>query len=208
MRRTILQLVATGLLAGSVTTQAAVVIDVSEVGGDVVFTSSGTLNLSGAVPITGEGSSYPDINEGIISGSTNWYYGQGGGGPVSVVRLSSYAGPFGTNESLDYLYNVGTSTGTPFAIWGASCCDGPRLMISSSFVSGSTVVGNLIFSNKSFAALGLLAGEYVYTIPNDSVTLRISSSPVVSTVPLPAAAWLLLSGVAGLGLVGRRRKAA
>jgi len=45
-------------------------------------------------------------------------------------------------------------------------------------------------------------GEFVID-DTDGVTYNITS---LTPVPLPAAAWLMLSGLGGLGLVGRKRK--
>ena len=44
--------------------------------------------------------------------------------------------------------------------------------------------------------------------PSDNIGAILDNVKVVQTVPLPAAAWLLLSGLAGMGLMARRRSAA
>jgi hypothetical protein len=43
---------------------------------------------------------------------------------------------------------------------------------------------------------------------NDNIGAILDNVKVVQAVPLPAAAWLLLSGLAGMGLMARRRSAA
>ena len=64
-----------------------------------------------------------------------------------------------------------------------------------------------IFANRSMElrfrqiVSGVLVGE-------DLIIGTVTSIENVSAVPLPAAAWLMLSGLGGLGFLGRRRKAA
>jgi hypothetical protein len=82
-------------------------------------------------------------------------------------------------------------------------------------VAGSLVDMRVIFFNASSApylgSANLLEPGVGFGIvgggPGGSPNYSSSFTPAPA-VPLPAAAWLLVSGLAGLGLLGRRRKTA
>jgi hypothetical protein len=96
------------------------------------------------------------------------------------------------------------------------------------FVSGSTMFGDIVFESFSFSLLDPVDGESIveeevnfpgdgqgertrlrWINPEDNTsTLLISMnvSAPMSPVPLPAAGWMLLAGLGGLGVMSRRRR--
>ena len=85
------------------------------------------------------------------------------------------------------------------------------LVLPKSYVSGSQLESTNVYNGQSFATLGVTPGTYVWKwitsgTNTDSLTLNIVETTTAPPVPLPAAAWLLLSGLAGLGVVGRRKR--
>jgi hypothetical protein len=195
MKKLTLALVA--LLGLVVRSQATVTIDVSEVAGNVVFTASGSLDLSGAIVARDHYSSY---GLGFISGGDNWYVGMGAGTDYTSYALTSFDGAFGT--SLTYYSSPSSTSGDNFFIWGQGGIDPRQVAIYSDYISGSAISSVMTFNGTTIADLFMTAGVYNYTIPNDNIVLRINDAAGVPD----SGSTVALLGLALLGVAGIRRR--
>ena len=163
---------------------AAVVVTASEVGGNVVFSGGGTLNLEDLAPTLNS-----DFINGFLNSSLGIYQGAGSGELTSatVYGGTSFTGPasFGL---LDFAFTANSYSGDFGGIRGGSA---PGVLVSGTYVSGSSLFGTSTFLNQTFASLGLTAGTYdwVWGSSNpDSYRLCIGfgpCAPASSSVPGP-----------------------
>jgi len=180
----------------AVTAQAAYIVNATEIGGDVVFEGSGSLNtsawtLSGAQP---QGCAIDPAQ--VICGA----------GPTTTadryINPTDFVGPdsIGTGTSLVF---SSSGTGDYSTLWFGGGLSG-LLTLTSGYVSGAALGGTATYDAATFAGLGLTPGNYEWTWGSgasaDSFTLNVGA------VPIPAAVWLFGSGL--LGLVGVARKKA
>ena len=188
------RLAACGMFASAVfassVANAAVVVDFTQVGSDVVASANGTLDLTGLTSLGNFG-----LAESVRGNFA--YIGLGSAG--TVAGYSGLAGPasFGTGSSF---ISSNAFSGTSFAING-SAFGPPYVFVPVGYVSGSAISGTATFLGQTFASLGLTAGRYGYTSRADSVTVNIGGA-----VPEPSTWAMMLLGIGGIGMVMRRSR--
>ena len=193
MKNRILKAAALFIMLGPIAANASVIINVTEVGGDVVFDTSGSLDLTGASFLGGIG-----YDDGFISGGSNWYVASGTGNAVDNYALTSFHGAFGTNGS--FINNPSTVTGDDFFIWGNGG-NIEQVGVEVGYISGNAISSGMTFSSATIAGFGMTTGIYNYLLPNDRIILNIGGAV---DVPEPSIVALFAAGLFGLGLVRRK----
>jgi hypothetical protein len=179
-------------VAGSPGARAAYVVDLDQIGSNVVATGSGSLNFS---DLTFTGFDDP-LSVGINPSSGYLAFGNlDGSGSGIGDNFVPVSGPalFGSG-----LFTAADST-TGFV---AGINGGAGVVITpSSYSAGSPISGTATWDNRTLASLGVNPGAYVWTWGSanaDSFTLNVSSIPELST-------WaMIMLGFAGLGFAGYR----
>jgi hypothetical protein len=164
-----------GMMSGA--TSAAVVIDIDEVGDDVVATASGTINTAGF-------DSLDSASPGPFLAGTgfdpDWTCGIGVGTGSSVdVYVEADLGNTSVCSTGARFPAFGGSTGDYVGVIAAA--DGPDVIyVQPGYVSGSPIEAQSTWSNSSLTSLGLVPGVYVFTwgsgADEDTLTVRIGQS--------------------------------
>jgi hypothetical protein len=174
-----------GLAAATPAAHASFIVNVSEVGSDVVATGSGSLNLDGlgGPSNTSSGSAiWPDGGLVVI-------------GPLGFSTLDAYD-IFGPDFGSGGFEPADSGSGDNVGVIGLFSV----LVVPLGYSSGDPLAGSATWEGETFASLGLAPGEYTFTLPNDTFTV------VIAEVPMPATLLLLVSAFAGLGAVRTWRR--
>jgi PEP-CTERM motif len=190
--------VATAFMAVCGRAEAGFIVDISQVGANVVVNGSGSIDLS---LLTG-------VGNGGTSGRVAGAFGQVIVGPVSSDGVfGGFTGPlsFGTSDNQFASSTSGDSFGLFASLNGFS---EPVLYLPGTYSSGSALTGSATFDNTTIAQLGLNPGTYNYTATGSVgfgepvITVNIGSVPEPSSITIAATALGLLGGMA---FIRRRR---
>ena len=169
---------------------ALITITAQEVGSDVIFSASGSVDLNG-VSFIGNGtlSNGPTVRpnrELVLFGATN--------ASVTLYGLGSNWPLWGTGSNL---IAATSSTGDTFGFANGV------IFLPTGYQSLSALSATMIFANQSFQSLGITPGTYSFAAgnSNNSAILNV----LVAEVPIPAALPLFVTGLLGLGLARIRK---
>lgn len=192
--------------------QAGVTINLTESGGNILATTSGTINTLGLLLFNGAdwsarirpdtiGTERGAIGVGDLSNDfVNQYRVNGpvtfGPGKTNVLATSSIGNFIGIRA----ITHIGQ--------------DFPLLQLPSMYTSGSFISGSSTFNSATFASLGLTTGTYLYSWgagdTADSLTINVGASSGPAAVPEPSTlciACIAFTASLGTTLVRKRRNA-
>ncbi len=184
------------VLAGAVfsrSAEASFILDVNQVGPDVVGTGSGTIDLSG---LTFEATQTlfaelkPQFSVAIV------------GATASAAFYIAATGPgnFGSGTAT----GPDTSSGNLVGI-GAG---GTTVAVPSGYVSGTALSDGFTYDNATYADLGVTPGTYTWSWGTPGTanfdTFVLDIHPASAAVPEPSTLAVLVAGLLGLGFLRRK----
>lgn len=172
---------------------ASVLIDVTQSGGNVDVTATGSLDLTGATF-----NHQQPYSTGIIPGGSNWYVALGATPGMDWYNLTSVSLPFGTSGNY---FTSSTTSGDAISIWGFNGGQ-PQVGVTTGYTSGTLISADMTIVGETIAGMSLIPGTYTFTIPSDTIILTIAGT---TTTPEPSTLTMMLSGFGAFGLAGYRR---
>jgi len=184
-----------GTVFASGAADAAVTVNINQVGSDVIATASGSLDLTGLTFLT----------SGVLDDygiTPNWAF-FGTGDPGTSDAYQGYTGP--TSWGSGGWTPSSSSSGTIFALNAGEVPGTQNLFLQPGYVSGSSISSTSTWLGQSLASLGLATGTYVYTTPSDTITMIVGTG-IAAGVPEPASWAMMLVGFGAIGWTMRRRQ--
>jgi hypothetical protein len=164
-----------------------VAIEAYEQGGTVVFSGSGSIDVTGLGPV----SSFTALTDDGRSQS-NLVFGLPAG---AHAVFNTVVFPFQPLNGGFFTFDV---AGDPFAFQSNGSTMGGFVLVESGYASGDAIDFLWTANGQTLAGLGLNFGTLA-EFGGNTVTLSEGMAPI----PLPAAGWLLLAGAGAL--LGLRR---
>ena len=154
--------------------QAAVTINVNQVGSDIVWDWNGSIDTTGATQVDSFGG---------FGAYVRPYYVEF---PLYSAPQNTYAysitGPsFGAiGDGTVYNWFTTVSGNTSFGVSGY----GTKVYLAQFYVSGSAIYGTNVMANKTISGIGLNSGTYEWTVSGsgDTITMNVIPEPATALI--------------------------